>query len=58
MPHALFPLCRETRVPVTFSALICHTIQDLSKSLESCKILQQFRAEEAETGTFLSIDFD
>jgi hypothetical protein len=52
MPHALFPLCRETRVPGVFSALICHTIQDLSKPLENCQVLRQLLAKKAGAAIF------
>jgi hypothetical protein len=44
-------LYREMRVPDVVFALICHTIQDLSKPLENYQVLGQWMPNEA------SVDF-
>jgi hypothetical protein len=46
------PLYRETRVPEVFSALICHTIQDLSKPLEKLLSSAAIASKEGEGGDF------
>jgi hypothetical protein len=51
------PLYRETRVPGAFSALICHTIQDLSKRLKNCEVLLQVMAKVALDKDFFGVEF-